>query len=82
MPGQFTTDHIVALRLMVEKAREFRKDRRLYIAFIDLRAAFDTVDHRSLWKILQTLGTPPKILTMFQKLYDHAKLGVCQREGI
>ncbi len=44
------------LHLIIEKAREFRKDQHLYIAFINLKATFDTVDHVSLWNILKTLG--------------------------
>ena len=44
MPGRSTTDHISAIRLLAEKAREFRKDRALFIAFIYLKAAFDSVD--------------------------------------
>lgn len=43
-----TTDHISALRLIIETAREFRKDRHLYIALTDLKAAFETVDHVTL----------------------------------
>ncbi|KAI8507116.1 hypothetical protein Bbelb_155550 [Branchiostoma belcheri] len=55
MPNRSTIDHISALRLVIEKAREYSKDKHLYIAFVDLRAAFDTVDHASLWKILTSL---------------------------
>ena len=73
MPNRSTTDHISALRLLVEKVREFRKDRHLYIGFIDLKAAFDTVDHQSLWKILKTLGAPAKIISLFQQLYTNAE---------
>ena len=73
MPNRSTTDHISALRLLIEKVREFRKDRHLYIGFIDLKAAFDTVDHPSLWKILKTLGVPDKIISLFQRLYGNAE---------
>ena len=73
MPNRSTTDHISALRLIMEKAREFRKDRHLYIAFIDLKAAFDTVDHGSLWNILKALGAPTKLITLFQQLYQGAE---------
>ena len=73
MANLSTTIHISAIRLMIEKAREFRKDRHLYIAFIDLKAAFDTVDHASLWNILKTLGVPPKLLSLFKKLYSNSE---------
>ena len=73
MPNRSTTDHISVIRLLIEKVREFRKDRHLYIGFIDLKAAFNTVDHPSLWKILKTLGAPSKIISLFQQLYSNAE---------
>lgn len=73
MPNRSTTDHISAVRLLIEKTREFRKDRHLYIGFIDLKAAFDTVCHSSLWNILQALGAPPKIIALFKLLYSNAE---------
>lgn len=73
MPNRSTTDHISALRLLIEKYREFRKDRHLFIAFMDLKAAFDTVDHASLWSILRVIGIPPKIVNLFQKLYGSSE---------
>ena len=76
MPNRSTIDHISALRLLIEKAREYRQGRELYIAFIDLRAAFDTVDHASLWKILKILGSPPKITNFFRQLYTDAQSSV------
>ena len=76
MPNRSTIDHISALRLTIEKAREYRKGRRLFIAFVDLKAAFDTVDHGSLWHILKTLGAPPKIINLFRGLYGGAESSV------
>jgi len=69
MPNRSTIDHIAALRLIIEKPPEFRKGRHLYIAFIDLKTAFDSVDHASLWAILACIGVPSKILRLFKKLY-------------
>lgn len=73
MPERSTSDHISALRLLIEYHREYRKDRHLFIAFIDLKAAFDTVDRPTLWKILQVLGLPPKLTTLLTLLYDGAE---------
>ncbi|XP_042855592.1 uncharacterized protein LOC122242359 [Penaeus japonicus] len=68
---QVTNDHISALRLLIEKVRV--QNRHLFIGFIDLKAAFDTVDHLSLWNILKILGVPQKILSLFQRLYGDAE---------
>lgn len=73
MPNRSTTDHISAVRLLIEKTHEFRKDRHLYVGFIDLKSAFDTVCHSSLWSILQALGALPKIVTLFKLLYSNAQ---------
>ena len=69
MPGRSTTDHISATRLLAEKAREFRKDRELFITFIDHKAAFDSVDRDCLWHILHSIGIPPKIVRVLEQLY-------------
>ncbi len=62
-----TTD-IFVLRLLLEKSREQHKD--LYVAFIDLRKAFDTINRELLWKNLSKLGVPPKFLSILQQLHD------------
>lgn len=42
----------------------------LYVAFIDLTKAFDTVSRDGLWKILVRLGCPLKVLTILQQLRE------------
>ena len=41
---------------MFEKAREFQKN--IYFCFIDYAKAFDCVDRKKQWKILQEMGIP------------------------
>lgn len=45
-----TSDLIFALRMVIEKSWEFNKP--LYVAFIDLEKAFDSVQRHLLWKCL------------------------------
>ena len=46
-----TTEHIFAIGQIIETSKEFNKS--TYIAFIDFKAAFDSVSHDALWTNLQ-----------------------------
>ena len=64
-----TCDMIFCARQLQEKCNEQNKD--LYIAFIDLQKAFDTVNRELLWTVLEKFGTPPKFLTILKKLHEN-----------
>jgi hypothetical protein len=66
-PGRSTMDRILALRLIAERRREFR--RPLYAAYVDLKAAFDSIDRPAMWNILTILGVPPEITTLLRTVY-------------
>ena len=53
IPGG-TRDQIVNLHWIIRKAREYQK--KIYFCFIGYTKAFDCVDHKKLWKILQEMG--------------------------
>ena len=59
MPERSTIDQIFALRQIIEKCNEH--NRTLYIAFVDFKAAFDSIDRISLWDLIRISGTPPKL---------------------
>ena len=49
-------DQIASISWIIEKAKEFHKN--IYFCFTDYAKAFDCVNHRKLWKILQKTGIP------------------------
>ena len=49
-----------------KKAREFQKNS--YFCFIDYTKAFDSVDHKILWKILRD-GKPDLLTCLLRNLY-------------
>ena len=51
----------------IEKAREFQKN--IYFCFIDYAKAFDCVDHKKLWKILEEMGIPYHLTCLLRNLY-------------
>ena len=65
--GRGTRDQIANIRWIMEKAREFQKN--IYFCFIDYTKAFDSVDHKKLWKILKDLGTPDHLICLLKNLY-------------
>ena len=49
-----TVDHIFVLHAIVSK--HLKKNKKLYVAFVDFRKAFDTVKGNFLWNVLVKLG--------------------------
>ena len=65
--GRETRNQITNICWIMEKAREFQKNR--YFCFIDYAKAFDCVDHNKLWKILKDMGIPDHLSCIFKNLY-------------
>ena len=54
--GRGTIDMIFAIRQVAEKVRE--RNHELYMVFVDLTKAFDTVNRNALWKVLKKAWHP------------------------
>ncbi|CAH8462687.1 unnamed protein product [Schistosoma guineensis] len=65
---QSCTDQIATLRIIVEQSLEWNSS--LYINFIDCEKAFDSVDRRTLWKLLRHYGVPERIVNIIRNSYD------------
>jgi hypothetical protein len=65
--GRSCMDCIFSASRIIEKHREFNIP--IYIAFIDFKKAFDSVDRDKLWTIMLSKGIPTNLITMVQKIY-------------
>ena len=65
--GRGIRDQIANIHWIVKKARVFQ--RNIYFCFIDYAKAFDYVDHKKLWKILQDMGIPDHLTCLLRNLY-------------
>ena len=59
---------IFTARKLQEKCREQRQP--LYMAFIDLTKAFDSINREALWRILAKYGCPEKFISTLRLLHD------------
>ena len=63
-----TTDTVFTARQIQGKCQ--KQNVNLYMTFVDLTKAFDTVSREGLWKIMAKFGCPPKFIAMVRQLHD------------
>ena len=67
--GRGCVDQVFSLRILAEKAREFNTP--LFLAFVDLRKAYDSVNRDALWMILrEKYHLPDKLVRVIHALHD------------
>jgi len=62
---------IFSARQIQQKCREQHRD--LYMVFIDLTKAFDSVNRQGLWLILHKIGCPDKFINIVRSFHDSMK---------
>ena len=65
-----TTDMIFTARQIQKKCREQQPN--LYMAFIDLTKAFDTINRDMLWRIMEKFGCPRKYIAIVASGHDYS----------
>ena len=61
-----TIDHIFTLYSIIQ--RQLQRNKKLYVAFIDFRKAFDFIAHCKLWPILSRMGIKGKMLQTIKSM--------------
>lgn len=72
--GRGTRDHILNIRNIFEKCREYNID--LHTCFIDYSKAFDQVLHQKLWNIMKDNGFPTHVIHLIETLYHEQQAAV------
>jgi sorting nexin-29 len=66
-----TVDQIFTLRQILEKCGEHDKD--THHIFIDFKAAYDSIDRRSLYAAMEELNIPRKLIALFKATMNNKK---------
>ena len=54
----------------------------LFMCFVDLQKAYDTVDRTLLWQVLTRIGVPPQMITVIQQFHDGMRACVRPDESV
>lgn len=73
--GRSTIDHCLVLDYFVYKYAKYWK-KSLYAAFVDLKAAFDSVSRSRLWAKLANMGINRRLLLLMIKLHENNTLQI------
>ena len=78
--GRSCMDCIFSTSQIIEKHREFNIP--IYIAFTELKKAFDSVDRDKLWTIMSSKGIPTHLITIIQTIYMENIIRINTGNGI
>ena len=73
-PNRSTTDMMFVIRRLQELARKKRIP--LYVCFIDLTKAYDSVDRTLLWTVLARFGVPQIMISVIRQFHDGMRVCV------
>ena len=66
--GRGCMDMIFCTRQMVEKAIEHRE--QLFLVFVDLRKAYDSVPREAMWRVLEKYGFPVQMINIIRSFHE------------
>lgn len=74
-PGRSTVDQCSVLSHLIFK-QVSKSNAKLYIAFLDLKAAFNSINRGLLWQKLERIGIEKRLLLLIQRLYSNTSCRV------
>ena len=80
--GYSTIDHVFTLMACVQKRFCNTNKRKLYVAFIDFKKCFDTINRNILWPILKKNGIKGKLFNCIRSMYEKVLARVRSRQDI
>jgi len=78
--GYSTVDNVFVLHGIIQRYLHRRK--KLYVAYVDFRKAFDTVNREVLWTILEKNGIRGHMITILKSMYSSVRCRVRCAEGL
>lgn len=72
--GRGCSDMIFTVRQLVEKSWEHRSE--VFLLFIDLKKAYDSVPREAMWSALGKLGVPDQVIDIIRSFHQHMQVQI------
>ena len=79
-PDHSTTDIMFVVRKLQENG--WKAGVSLFMCFIDLQKAYDTVDRTLLWQVLTRIGVSPQMIAVIRQFHDGTRACVRPDDGV
>ena len=66
--GWGCTDLVFCAKQLIEKTLEHEDT--LYLTFVDLRKAYDSVPRAAMWRVLEKYGFPPRMVSLIRSFHE------------
>ena len=69
---------------VIRRLQELARKKRfpLYVCFIDLIKAYDSVDRTLLWRVLARFGVPQNMISVIRQIHDGMRACVRLDDGV
>jgi hypothetical protein len=75
-PQRSVLDQALCLHELMHLHRQSHHHRPPVVTFLDIKAAYDTVDRNVIWAALTETSTPPALLSLLRHLFDDVTTAV------
>jgi hypothetical protein len=69
-----TVDHLHTINQIIDITQEYRQ--KIYMAFIDYRKAFDSVEHTKIIDSMEAIAIHPKYIRLIREIYKNSNAKV------
>ena len=79
-PFRSTIDMMFVVHRLQELGR--KAEVPLFLCFIDIQRAYESVDRNLQWQVLSRVGVPPQMITVIREFHDGMKVCIRSSDGI
>lgn len=79
--GRSTKDNIYILDHLIQREKKISKERKVYALFVDWKIAFDNIDRKRMWRVLEKKEINLRRRRRMEKIYEETEVMMRTKES-